>query len=306
MIMPPIFGKLKRNSFFIYAACDDVYFDAFGKSLINSVIQNTITPLHLHIFNPRKDQLLLLEKYDQVSFSYEYILSDAFDTTSERWEIPPPRHITSKIGSDRVAVARSRVDTSKISFFYEGLTEKIEKFRKPSNLEYRRYLATIKAIKRSDDNTITDRMRKTYYACARFIRLNQILTYPATFLAIDIDAIVRKEIPLLSLNHDFYIHRINGNHERFLAGGLYCNNTKSSKDFLNDYSSLLLNNLSDDYLYWGLDQDLLHDLVPKYNWGELPLSYIDWFMDRDSQIWTAKGQRKNLKVFIEEQKKYYF
>ena len=34
------------------------------------------------------------------------------------------------------------------------------------------------------------------------------------------------------------------------------------------------------------------------------MSYIDWAMKSDSAIWSAKGKRKELDVFKQEQRKY--
>ena len=300
MIMPPIHGKLKAKDFFVYAACDDLYFDAFGKALVNSVVKNTTAQLHLHIFDPREDQLLLLEGYDQVSVSYEYLLPGVFNAAAEKWQKQPHRYKK----SNSVALGKVSENQSVSTRLLESLASIVTKFQKPNNLEYLRYVATMKAIKRGDDKVICDRMKKTYYACARFIRLNDLVTNQVAFLAIDIDAVVRKNLSALSSNHDFYIHKIMGKNARFLAGGIYCNNTASGSSFFNNYSQLLLENISKDYLYWGLDQDILGELVPKYNWEQLPLSYVDWFMNSDSQIWTAKGQRKDLKIFKEEQEKY--
>jgi hypothetical protein len=53
-----------------------------------------------------------------------------------------------------------------------------------------------------------------------------------------------------------------------------------------------------------LDQVVLDQLVPKFNKGLLPMSYIDWAMRADSAIWSAKGKRKELAVFQQEQAKY--
>ena len=300
MIMPPMHGELKANDFFVYAACDNIYFDMFGKALVNSVVKNTDAQLHLHIFNPRDNQLLLLEGYDQVSVSYEYVLPHVFNTAAEKWRQQPPRYKK----SNSIALGEVPANESISTRLLDSFTSIFTKLQEPNNLEYLRYVATIKAIKRGADKDIRDRMKKTYYACARFIRLNDLVTNQMAFLAIDIDAVVRKNLPLLSPNHDFYIHRVMGKKPRFLAGGIYCNNTASGSSFFNNYSKLLLKNISKDYLYWGLDQDILGELVPKYNWEQLPLSYVDWFMNSDSQIWTAKGKRKDLKIFKEEQEKY--
>lgn len=177
----------------------------------------------------------------------------------------------------------------------------------PTNdIEKSYYDRTLNAMSKSNDTTILERMQKTYYACARFIRLDEISSNNSQALAIDSDAVVRNNIPLLPATHDLYIHRITGKKARFLAGGIYLTGNENSKKFINDYATTLKEYINKDYLYWGIDQDILEKIVPKYNYSNLPLQYIDWEMKPTSCIWTAKGKRKELKIFTDEQKKYIF
>jgi hypothetical protein len=62
--------------------------------------------------------------------------------------------------------------------------------------------------------------------------------------------------------------------------------------------------MDQDDLYWFLDQIVLDQLVPQYHKGLLPMSYIDWAMRNESAIWSAKGKRKELEIFKQEQRKY--
>lgn len=174
-----------------------------------------------------------------------------------------------------------------------------EPFQEPERDRYRR---TQNAMVKGHDCNLHERMQKTYYACARFIRLAEILPQGQTCLAIDIDAIVRKSITPLPDKYDFYIHRITGRKARFLAGGIHCN--PNAGTFLKQYAEQLKSWINRDYLYWGLDQDLLDPIVPLYRFGQLPMSYIDWNMDPSSIIWTAKGARKESEVFVNEKQQY--
>jgi len=258
MILPELNGKLAAKDFFIYAACDQDYFDQFAKSLVNSIKVNSLNDIHLHIFNPRQDQLDFCRE-KSVSVSYEYVDESLFKYAADKWNS-------------------------------DSLT--------PLQIDQRR--RTESAITKGGDKSLQERMLKTYYACARFIRLSQLVE-TQSFLAIDVDAIVRKTLSPLS-GKDLFLHRVPGAKARFLAGGIY-GSTNADK-FLHQYSDSILDYLSADYLYWGLDQDILEVIVPKYSWGQLPYSYIDWEMKSDSHVWTAKGTRKDLAVFINEQKKY--
>lgn len=167
-----------------------------------------------------------------------------------------------------------------------------------------KYNRTLTAMKKGRDASIQQRMQRTYFACARFIRLAQLIKPTDSMFAMDIDAVVRGPIPDLSNFSDFYIHHIEGKKARYLAGGMYFARTNAGYDFLQNYARVLMNHVNQDDLYWGLDQDLLDHLVPQYRWGQLPMECIDWTMSEKSHVWTAKGTRKELAVFVNEKQKY--
>lgn len=263
MKLPELHGTLNQDKFFIYVACDCYYFDQFAVALVNSVKQNTSAGVHLHIFNPRQDQLDRFVKDNKVSVTYEYVHANDF------------------------VVA----------------TNNLEKFSTDSVDEFK-YKRSLNAMAKGKDGGLDKRVMKTYFACARFVRLNQIINQTRNFFAIDIDAIVRKEIQLPDTDYDFFIHHIAGRKSRFLAGGMLFLNNHKSLEFLNQYADTLKLHIEEDHLYWSLDQDILDSIVPKFNYGNLPLAYIDWNMRPDSMIWTAKGERKNLSIFLNEKIKY--
>lgn len=172
----------------------------------------------------------------------------------------------------------------------------------PELADRRRRILT--AMTKGKDTSIQQRIQRTYFASARFIRLQQLIQPTAQALAIDVDAVVRKNLPALDAARDFYIHYISGRKARYLAGGLYLTGNARGHDFLKEYATILKTNIETDNLYWGIDQDVLLDLVPKYQWGNLPSEYIDWQMQESGYIWTAKGTRKDLEIFVNEKQKY--
>jgi hypothetical protein len=261
MNLPNLQGTCNYSDFFIYAACDATYFDQFAAAFINSIQHNTAYPIHLHLFNPRPDQLSFCQQRD-VSVTWEEVPIHVFELAAKRWSSAP-------------------------------LTE-------PGKSRYER---TVNAMGKGGDCTVTERLQKTYYACARFVRLSALYQNTAV-LAMDIDAVIRANIPTPGLDQDFYLHHIAGSRARYLAGGLWLNGADSCGQFLNYYAEQLTGWFEQDYIYWGLDQDLLDLIVPKFCHGQLPISYIDWNMRPSSCVWTAKGTRKNLAVFVNEQKKY--
>lgn len=253
MILPKVHGQNSQQEFYIYAACDSAYFDQFAPALINSVLANTNQGLHLHLFNPRDDQINCCRQA-RVSATWEFVDHNKFRQARERWNT---------ITEDQ----KRRTET---------------------------------AMTKSNDVDVQDRLIRTYFACARFIRLYEQFHSPV--LAIDIDAVVRKPIPKLPTNVDFHLHRIFGKKARCLAGGLYLN--QRAGNFLTAYATALKDQIEQDYLYWGVDQDILDRIVPHYEHGQLPAELIDWEMRDTGIIWTAKGTRKDTEQFIAEQTRY--
>lgn len=163
---------------------------------------------------------------------------------------------------------------------------------------------TLNAMTKGGDTNIIDRMRKTYYACARFVRLAEIFNGNIPIFSIDVDAVVRKNLSTMDHLHPFYLHRITGSRARYLAGGLYLAPVSRAKAFIDSYANKIRYDLNRDFIYWGLDQDLLEIVAPEYSPGQLSVSYIDWNMQDFSHIWTAKGTRKKLDAFVNEKRKY--
>jgi hypothetical protein len=261
MIIPPLLGNLDQPNFFIYAAADAVYFDQHAKPLINSVLTNTSnTGIHIHIYDPRPDQLEFCRSRDGVSVSYETLDPVQFNKVTARW--------------------LKRTD------FTNDRQRQMHKKGQTQGAEVLNLL-----------------VRQTYYACTRFIRLAELIRPGQRCLAIDVDGLVRAPFDYQLGPADFYLYEKpkDGTH---LAGALLFNGTAGSHEFLQKYAQQLRSSIQQDDIYWFLDQVLLDQLVPQYHKGLLPMSYIDWAMRNESAIWSAKGKRKELEVFKEEQRKY--
>jgi len=200
----------------------------------------------------------------------------------------------------------SRVSVSYEYVKIEDFTNAAENLQKLSNVENEKfkYERSLTAMKKGNDKNLIERVMKTYFACARFVRLRELVKNPQEIFAIDIDAVVRKEIPKPAGNYDFFIHHISGKKSRFLAGGMYFLKNFKSVEYLDQYADILKQNIENNHLYWSLDQDVLDKIVPNFNYGALPMPYIDWNMSNDSYVWTAKGERKSLPIFVNESLKY--
>jgi len=200
---------------------------------------------------------------------------------------------------DRVSVTYEHVP---IDLFDQAAKQWATVSPDPELADRRRRIVT--AMGKGGDASIQQRIQRTYFASARFIRLHQLIRPTSQVFAIDADAIVRTNLPMLDNRRDFYIHYISGKRARYLAGGLYLPGNNNGYDFVKEYATVLKNNIETDNLYWGIDQDVLTDLVPRYCWSDLPMEYIDWNMQPHSYIWTAKGTRKDLEIFVNEKQKY--
>lgn len=266
MKLPPLKGSLNQSGFFIYAAADSAYFDTHAVPLINSVIANTSYGVHIHIYNPTDEQIDFCKRSQRVSVSCETFDRSLFDSAVRAW---------------------SRTDLDR------------------ENLARRNRMLGIKVVDKSKSlqDNLEIWLKKTYYACVRFIRLAELLKEPVPFLAIDVDGIVRRSFDYkLNNNKDFYLHaKEKGGH---LAGALLGTTNQQTVDFVQELADKLRAEFEKDNVYWFLDQTCIDDIVDNYNKGYLPLSYIDWYMKPDSAIWSAKGKRKELDIFKREQTKY--
>jgi len=87
MMLPPVQGSLSQEKFFIYAAADSVYFDIHARPLIKSVLTNAPNlGIHLHIYDPRLDQIEFCNAHPGVSCSYEYLDDQEFDLVCNYWQ----------------------------------------------------------------------------------------------------------------------------------------------------------------------------------------------------------------------------
>jgi hypothetical protein len=261
MKLPPLLGNLDQDRFFIYAAADTVYFDLHARPLIKSIMTNTPNfGVHVHIYNPRPDQIEFCRNINGVSCTYETTNESEFQRATDYW-------------------------LSRTEFANDRQRQMFKKGQKQGQGE----LSTL--------------IKQTYYACTRFVRLAELLRPGQRCLSIDVDGLVRGQFTDQLGSEDFYLYEKpkDGTH---LAGAILFNGTAGSHTFLQEYASRLRSSIGEDDLYWFLDQVVLDQLVPQYRKGLLPMSYIDWAMRDESAIWSAKGKRKELDIFKQEQGKY--
>ena len=133
MKLPQLQGSLPASGFYLYAACDEYYFDQYAESFVTSARMNSGHPVHLHVFNPRPDQVNRFQSLDGVSMSFEHVNENLFDAAAQRWQSQDLDDV------QQTQLARTR-----------------------------------QAMAKGHDRDIRQRMLRTYYACARFWRLQEL------------------------------------------------------------------------------------------------------------------------------------
>lgn len=264
MNLPAIQGTLEQKDFFFYVAADSVYFQRFGIALVNSIERNTGYGIHVHLYDPTPNDLDFCSKHTRVSYTWENLLPDQFDSTLAFWsrsDLPEPY------------------------------------------LSRRNKMLGLKQF--TDSADLSKWLRKTYFACMRFVRMAEFITEPRRFLEIDIDGLVRKDFLTKFYDDeqfDFYLYeKKKGGH---LAGAILYTDKNATAEFIKSMAGSIRAEIEKDNIYWFLDQHILDQTISGYRRGLLPISYIDWHMQPDSAIWSAKGKRKELEVFQREQQRY--
>lgn len=226
------------------------------------------------------------------AFANSVLVNSDFDVHFHIFN-PDQQDIEFCASNARITVSHEQIPVEKFAAAAE-----LWKTAKLDEIKQQHLNRTLNAMSKGGDRDLQERMQKTYYACARFVRLAEIFDPRWQMFAMDVDAVLRKTLLDPGPASDFYIHRIHGKKARFLAGGIWLHARSINQRFLKDYANSILAYFQRDYVYWGIDQDVLEGLVPKYSYGHLPQTYIDWNMAQDSMVWTAKGTRKSDSKFL--------
>jgi hypothetical protein len=194
-------------------------------------------------------------------------------------------------------------------YFDETNVETAFEFYQMSTLneEFTRRRSTM--IKIGEQMTkIRNELIRTYYACARFIRLHELLTKPTYVVMLDTDSLVRKPFLLPSKDYDIHIfekkHKKHVTYTQHLASTIFYTGTEGSFKLIRDHARLILDEFKQDTFYWFLDQETLDLAIQKYKKSPLQKYFVDFDMEEYSFIWCAKGKRKNEQVWIDELTRY--
>jgi hypothetical protein len=262
--LPPFEGIFPNTNVCFYIAADENYFNQHAKPLIGSIRRYFSYPIHFHLYNPSEASKKWCMDHN-ISYSYEIVDVKIVD---------PAFDIYRNMPSD------------------EELQRRRSKMIKPGeNVEQ-----------------IRNELIKTYYACTRFIRLSELLTKPTYVIMLDTDSLVRNHFDLLSDRYDIHIyeknHKKHVKYIQHLASTIFYTGTQGSYDLIHDHARLIREEYLKDTLYWFLDQETLDVAIQKYSKKALDLSFVDFDMKDASNIWCAKGPRKNLSIWLNEIKNY--
>lgn len=151
---------------------------------------------------------------------------------------------------------------------------------------------------------IKTKLVKTYYACARFVRLDEFLKNNSYIIMLDTDSLVRMSFELPSNHYDIHIFektaRKHVPYKQHLASTIFYTDNLRTRQLIKDHSQLILEEFKKDSFYWFLDQETLDVAIQNYNKNSLSKKFVDFDMNIDSYIWCAKGPRKTLKNWLVE------
>jgi hypothetical protein len=166
------------------------------------------------------------------------------------------------------------------------------------------------SIEKTDLNSMDGEGKRTYYACARFLRIAELLKeYSCEFLVVDSDSLIVNPI-----NRDFtnkeeadicLIRRdLDGVVDVRLAvatGTVYVRNRAASLDFFILLSNKLHNHFLTENINWFLDQVLFHETMMELVTTcirNIKKSYADWTFRKSSILWAGKGDLKTQHIFF--------
>jgi len=204
-------------------------------------------------------------------------------------------------------------ENNNISYSFEYFDENLVKtayqiYQVPSNdWEMLRRRTKMLGIGDSVEKLRSELIR-TYYACARFIRLHELLTKPTYIIMLDTDSLVRQSFNLPSNHYDIHIfekrHKRHVPYTQHLASTIFYTGTNGSFNLIRDHSNLIKEEFDANTFYWFLDQETLDIAIQKYRKNPLDQILVDFDMNSNSMIWCAKGKRKNEKVWLDEITRY--
>jgi hypothetical protein len=172
-----------------------------------------------------------------------------------------------------------------------------------------RHTELIVSTERVDLGALTPVQRRTYYACARFLRLAELLEQAdGDLLVLDADSLVVSKIDrdfTDKLEAEVCLRRRDlleqqPEHLAVAAGSVWVRATEASRAFFRAVANDLVSAFESGEASWYLDQITLMRRIGspelEVKVRNIKSKYADWDFRDDSIIWQAKGHRKYLDV----------
>jgi hypothetical protein len=172
-----------------------------------------------------------------------------------------------------------------------------------------RHTELIVSSERIELGHYTPMQRRTYYACARFLRLAELLDQAAgDLLVLDADSLVvsqidrdftdKPEAEICLRRRDLVEQR--PEHLAVAAGSVWVRATDASRAFFRTVADDLATAFESGQASWYLDQITLKRRIDdpelKVQVRNIKAKYADWDFRDDSIVWQGKGNRKYLDV----------
>lgn len=268
----------------IYVGCDEVYFKEHAFYLAKSLQKtNPNWFLHVHLFNPSNETIETLNGMNQVSYS-----SETTNSTYIRNLVKSFKNSKDEQKIEAVLNTIKNHDRDK----YCSIIRKLVRF-------------SIKFVLLTPKKSLEKYFQKTYYSIARFCILeeinNRLPKNNLPIIALDADALFVNKINLdtLATESDLAIKTRNHAKQRFLAGAIYYAANPNRKKLLATISMVAQEKIKNQELMWGIDQLILNDIIPKFDYTELQNTFGDLNFHQDSCIWLAKGNTKDDAKYLE-------
>jgi len=147
--------------------------------------------------------------------------------------------------------------------------------------------------------------KKTYYACARFLRVEELLTeFACELLVVDSDSLIinqidqdftdKEEADICLIRRD-----LDGPpadvRMAVATGTIYIRNRSSSLKFFKVLTKKIKDSFADKRTDWFLDQILFYETMadlPSSVVRNIKRSYADWTFRKSSILWSGKGDLK--------------
>lgn len=153
----------------------------------------------------------------------------------------------------------------------------------------------------------SDESQKTYYACARFIRLSELLESSSNeYLVLDADSLfinfidrdfTDKQVAEICIRRRDQTDADVPMHLAVATGTLWCQSTPQVRSLINEIASSIEDAFDSHKEKWFLDQisfsTAMYKNKKKLSVYNIKSKYADWSFNEDSIIWAAKGEIKN-------------